>query len=191
MLANLSQQAKDLTVAQGVLQALEARLPNALSSLNDMQADNGELKTNVGEVQQTLIELSATGEVLQESFASLSSMADLTSEVVQQNGDLSQRNSDALTTLRTEMVKQEEKLLGQAVADVAQINLVIDQLQTELTTLQRRLRVVGSMEQTAVELDERLYMTEQSMDSIITFRQETNRKLDQLANQIRSLQYQE
>jgi hypothetical protein len=55
--------------------------------------------------------------------------------------------------------------------------------------LQRQIRVVGAMEQTTAQLDERVYLAEQSMDSIITFRQETNRKLDQLATQIRNLQY--
>jgi septal ring factor EnvC (AmiA/AmiB activator) len=72
---------------------------------------------------------------------------------------------------------------------MAQMNLVVDEIQSELAMLQRQIRVVGAMEQTTAQLDERVYLAEQSMDSIITFRQETNRKLDQLATQIRNLQY--
>ena len=72
---------------------------------------------------------------------------------------------------------------------MAQMNLVVDEIQSELSMLQRQIRVVGAMEQTTAQLDERVYLAEQSMDSIITFRQETNRKLDQLATQIRNLQY--
>lgn len=39
------------------------------------------------------------------------------------------------------------------------------------------------------QLNERVFLSEEAMDSNITFRQETNRKLDQLATQIRNLQY--
>ncbi|MDP6968164.1 MAG: hypothetical protein QGG88_03510 [Gammaproteobacteria bacterium] len=191
MTAKISQQDKGLTAAQGALQTQKAELAEVLSTLVSMRADNGSLQTSVGEAQQSLIEIRATSEVLQAGLASLNALAELTSEATQKNGDINQRNTEDLAVLRTQMSKQEEQLLSSAMSDVAQINMVIDQLQSELAILQRRVRVVGAMEQTAAELDERLYMTEQSLDSIVTFRQETNRKLDQLANQIRNLQYQE
>ena len=106
-----------------------------------------------------------------------------------QNGELSQQNSESVAALRAQLTRQEEQVIGQAVADMAQMNLVVDEIQSELSMLQRQIRVVGAMEQTTAQLDERVYLAEQSMDSIITFRQETNRKLDQLATQIRNLQY--
>ncbi|MGB2280520.1 MAG: hypothetical protein ACPH27_04270, partial [Pseudomonadales bacterium] len=130
-----------------------------------------------------------TSEVLQDSLTTTLKKVDLTSEAALQNGELSQKNSESVAALRAQLTRQEEQVIGQAVADMAQMNLVVDEIQSELAMLQRQIRVVGAMEQTTAQLDERVYLAEQSMDSIITFRQETNRKLDQLATQIRNLQY--
>ena len=154
-----------------------------------MQTDSGDLKTNVDEIQQSLIEIRATSEVLQDSLSTTLAKVNLTSEVALQNGELSQQNSESVAALSVQLTRQEEQVLGQAIADMAQMNLVVDEIQSELSMLQRQIRVVGAMEQTTAQLDERVYLAEQSMDSIITFRQETNRKLDQLATQIRNLQY--
>jgi chromosome segregation ATPase len=189
MLSDLSQQAKDLTQAQTALQSLEGSLAKSLAAVKSLQSDNGDLTTNVDEIQQSLIEIRATSEVLQDSLSTTLAKVNLTSEVALQNGELSQQNSESVAALRAQLTRQEEQVLGQAVADMAQMNLVVDEIQSELAMLQRQIRVVGAMEQTTAQLDERVYLAEQSMDSIITFRQETNRKLDQLATQIRNLQY--
>lgn len=189
LLTDLSQQAKELTQAQTALQTLETSLGKSLAAVKNLQTDSGDLKTNVDEIQQSLIEIRATSEVLQDSLSTTLAKVNLTSEVALQNGELSQQNSESVAALRAQLTRQEEQVLGQAIADMAQMNLVVDEIQSELSMLQRQIRVVGAMEQTTAQLDERVYLAEQSMDSIITFRQETNRKLDQLATQIRNLQY--
>ncbi|MGB1346868.1 MAG: hypothetical protein ACPG5Y_04605, partial [Pseudomonadales bacterium] len=175
--------------AQTALQTLEASLAKSLAAVKNLQTDSGDLTSNVDEIQQSLIEIRATSEVLQDSLTTTLKKVDLTSEAALQNGELSQKNSESVAALRAQLTRQEEQVIGQAVADMAQMNLVVDEIQSELAMLQRQIRVVGAMEQTTAQLDERVYLAEQSMDSIITFRQETNRKLDQLATQIRNLQY--
>lgn len=67
----------------------------------------------------------------------------------------------------------------------------IASIQTEIATLERKVRIADALERTTSELDERLLFAEQDLDAITMFRQETNRKLNQLQEQIRTLQYSE
>lgn len=66
-----------------------------------------------------------------------------------------------------------------------------ERLESRINQLEGKLRVVGALEQNASQMDERVYMVEQSFDSVTAFRQDTNRKLDQLQGQIRNLSYSE
>jgi len=55
--------------------------------------------------------------------------------------------------------------------------------------LEVKSRVLTAIEQNASQMDERVYLVEQSIDSVNSFRRDTNRQLDQLQNQIRNLAY--
>lgn len=166
---------------QQTIMQLRAADDEALGSVNEIQQTLMQLQVadddaagSVNEVQQVLMQLRAANEILQEGIADLKVSSQLNADVMDQ------------TSTRLEVQEQ----AAAAVDSVALSNLVA-QLQADLSSLQRQVRVAGVLEQAAAELDERLYMTEQSLDSITAFRQATNRKLDQLANQIRTLQYSE
>ena len=140
-----------------------------------MQQKGGETSGNINEIQQNLIELRANSEVLQDGIASLKvSVED---------------SAAAVAKVREDVADQSQQASQTSSDDAAEMSGAVAQLQVDLTALQRQVRMAEVLEQTASELDERLYMTEQSLDSITAFRQDTNRKLDQLANQIRTLQY--
>ena len=182
--ADVAGQAKSLKAAAGSIQTQDAKISKAIAALAAFEKRDNEASGNINEIQQSLIELRANNEVLQEGIASLK---------------VSVENSvSAVATVREEVAEQsqlvsEQSQIASAASsgDVADVSADVAQLQSDLNALQRQVRLASALEQTASELDERLYMTEQSLDSITAFRQDTNRKLDQLANQIRTLQYSE
>jgi len=177
-------QAKSLKSAVGSIQAQEAKLFKALATLAAVEKNNGEASGTINEIQQSLIELRANSEVLQDDIASLKvSTENSTTAVAKVAEDVAEQSQ--LVFEQTQLASETNS------GDVAAVSADVAQLQSDLSTLQRQVRLATALEQTASELDERLYMTEQSLDSITAFRQDTNRKLDQLANQIRTLQYSE
>lgn len=54
-----------------------------------------------------------------------------------------------------------------------------------------RSNAIAAIEDGIAELNERLYLMETALDSVNSFRQDTNRSLDQLQSQIRNLAYSE
>ena len=54
-----------------------------------------------------------------------------------------------------------------------------------------RANKLAAIEEGMAELGERLYLMETSLDSVNSFRQDTNRSLDRLQSQIRNLAYSE
>ena len=54
-----------------------------------------------------------------------------------------------------------------------------------------RSNAIAAIEDGIAELNERLYLMETTLDSVNSFRQDTNRSLDQLQSQIRNLAYSE
>ena len=67
----------------------------------------------------------------------------------------------------------------------------INALAKSLGVLENKSRVLTAIEQNASQMDERVFLVEQSIDSVNAFRQDTNRSLDQLQKQIRNLAYSE
>ena len=65
----------------------------------------------------------------------------------------------------------------------------ISKLSGRLSVLENKSRVLTAIEQNASAMDERVYVVEQSIDSVNAFRRDTNRSLDQLQSQIRNLAY--
>lgn len=67
----------------------------------------------------------------------------------------------------------------------------ISVITSRLGDLESKARVLTAIQQNANEMDERVYLVEQHIDSVNSFRRDTSRKLDQLQNQIRNLAYSE
>ena len=65
----------------------------------------------------------------------------------------------------------------------------ISKLSGRMSVLENKSRVLTAIEQNASAMDERVYVVEQSIDSVNAFRRDTNRSLDQLQSQIRNLAY--
>jgi hypothetical protein len=65
----------------------------------------------------------------------------------------------------------------------------ISKLSGRMSVLENKFRVLTAIEQNASAMDERVYVVEQSIDSVNAFRRDTNRSLDQLQSQIRNLAY--
>ena len=100
-----------------------------------------------------------------------------------------------------------EQLALQRVQDLSTLNATITSVSNQLESskadeglievtnridsLENNSRVLTAIEQNASEMDERVYLVEESIDSVNSFRRDTNRKLDQLQNQIRNLAYSE
>lgn len=98
-----------------------------------------------------------------------------------------------------------EQLALQRVQDIATLNMTIESALSQVESastnedlnavtnridnLENKSRVLTAIEQNASEMDERVYLVEESIDSVNSFRRDTNRKLDQLQNQIRNLAY--
>jgi len=64
-----------------------------------------------------------------------------------------------------------------------------DALSSRVNRLESNARLVAALEQNASQMDERVFMVEQSLDSVDSFRRDTNRSLDQVRAQIRNLAY--
>jgi chromosome segregation ATPase len=58
-----------------------------------------------------------------------------------------------------------------------------------LNVLESKSRVLTAIEKNASEMDERVYLVEQSAESVRAFRRDTNRLLNELQSQIRNLAY--
>jgi hypothetical protein len=65
----------------------------------------------------------------------------------------------------------------------------IDSLAKSIGALENKTRVLTVLEQNASQMDERVFVVEATIDSVNSFRRDTNRKLDQLQTQIRNLAY--
>lgn len=121
---------------------------------------------------------------------------------------------DKLASLLTQVTAQEKTLSDQAKTDVGQAQLAQQHAQdlagladlvkglsvqsggeetntllSRINELEKKSRVLTAIEQNESEMDERVYLVEQSIDSVNSFRRDTNRMLDQLQSQIRNLAY--
>jgi hypothetical protein len=123
---------------------------------------------------------------------------------------------DKLSGLLTQVAAQEKILSGQHKTDLGQAQLAqqhakdlaaltvsvqslsklvggstnggdISTLSGRLGALENKSRVLTAIEQNASAMDERVYVVEQSIDSVNAFRRDTNSSLDQLQSQIRTL----
>jgi len=106
-----------------------------------------------------------------------------------------QQESYLSQTLRTQQYAAELASLTAAMEDLLKqmdgptsgddLGVIADRLRL----LESKSRVLTAIEKNASEMDERVYSVEQSLDSVNSFRRDTNRKLLQLESQISSLSY--
>jgi len=90
-----------------------------------------------------------------------------------------------LTVQQHEQALVEMTVLLESASSVDQT----DALSSRVNRLESSTRLVTALEQNASQMDERVFMVEQSLDSVDSFRRDTNRSLDQVRAQIRNLAY--
>ena len=98
--------------------------------------------------------------------------------------------SDQLNRLQDQaksLSSQLQQAQGATGSEGGGVNLAT--LKNQLDTLKGQVNLALALEQSAGLLDERLTFNERDIASFNSFRQETNRKLDQLATQIRNIQF--
>ncbi len=183
----------DIGTNKTLLEKQATQLANASQLMGSVKAENSELKAQLAAAEQALIELSAAAEVVQEGLLDVGVKGTSNEQAIV---DLKQQLESQIAAVKVAASEAAQAAASaastdNAVADVDAVLADIEVLQSDIATLQRKVRIADALERTAAELDERLLFAEQDLDAITSFRQETNRKLNQLQEQIRTLQYSE
>ena len=158
------------------LQLLQDKLSGVLKrvELQDKTLSD-QHKTDIGQAQlaqQHAKDLAAQDETLSEQRE-----ADLSQALRQQQYA---RELIALTASVETLLQQIE---GSSTGDD------LDIITNRIGILESKARVLTAIEQNASEMDERVYLMEQSAESVRAFRRDTNRLLNELQSQIRNLAY--
>ena len=192
--SKFAKQEQTLMTAIGANKAMMEKQTKQLTAastlMNAVKAENEALKSQLSSAEQALIELSASAEVVQEGLvdvgvkgtANAQAIADLKQQLATQIAEAKVAATEAAASASSS---------GSSTADLDALLADIAAMQSEISTLERKVRIADALERTTSELDERLLFAEQDLDAITSFRQETNRKLNQLQEQIRTLQYSE
>lgn len=178
---------------KSLLEKQTKQLTEASTAMNAVKAENSELKAQLAAAEQALIELSASAEVVQEGLVDVGVKGTANEQAI---ADLKQQLQTQIADAKVAATQAAEAAAsaastGGASADLDAVLADIAAMQSEIATLERKVRIADALERTTSELDERLLFAEQDLDAITSFRQETNRKLNQLQEQIRTLQYSE
>jgi chromosome segregation ATPase len=101
-----------------------------------------------------------------------------------------QQHEQALAVFELTVQQHEQALVEMTVLlESASSADQTDALSSRVNRLESSTRLVTALEQNASQMDERVFMVEQSLDSVDSFRRDTNRSLDQVRAQIRNLAY--
>jgi len=101
-----------------------------------------------------------------------------------------QQQAQVVASLESKLQQQAQTIVEVVVLlDAASSTEQTDALAYRVNQLESTARLVSALEQNASQMDERVYMVEQSLDSVDSFRRDTNRSLDQVRSQIRNLAY--
>jgi chromosome segregation ATPase len=101
-----------------------------------------------------------------------------------------QQQKQTLAVLESTVEQQEQALVEMTVLlESASSAAETDSLVGRVSQLESKTRLLSALEQNASQMDERVFMVEQSLDSVDSFRRDTNRSLDQVRAQIRNLAY--
>jgi hypothetical protein len=181
--------ADEMSANKVLLEKQSKQLASASQLMANVKTENAELKVQLAEAQQSLIDLSAKAEVVQEGLADVGVQGTTNEQAI---AELKQQLATQISDAKVAATQAAEAAsTGSSAADLEAVLVDIAAMQSEIATLERKLRIADALERTTSELDERLLFAEQDLDAITSFRQETNRKLNQLQEQIRTLQYSE
>ena len=123
-------------------------------------------------------------------------LANVLKQVASQDKALSdQHKTDVGQAQRTQQYAMELAFLTASMEDLlkqiegSSTGDDIGVITNRLNVLESKSRVLTAIEQNASEMDERVYLMEQSAESVRAFRRDTNRLLNELQSQIRNLAY--
>jgi len=162
-------QLNKLQLLQDKLSGVLKRVASQDKTLSDQH------KTDIGQAQlaqQHAKDLAAQDETLSEQRE-----ADLSQALRQQ------QYARELTALTASVETLLQQIEGSTMGDD------LDIITNRIGILESKARVLTAIEQNASEMDERVYLMEQSSESVRAFRRDTNRLLNELQSQIRNLAY--
>jgi len=162
-------QLNKLQLLQDKLSGVLKRVASQDKTLSDQH------KTDIGQAQlaqQHAKDLAAQDETLSEQRE-----ADLSQALRQQ------QYARELTALTASVETLLQQIEGSTMGDD------LDIITNRIGILESKARVLTAIEQNASEMDERVYLMEQSAESVRAFRRDTNRLLNELQSQIRNLAY--
>jgi len=162
-------QLNKLQLLQDKLSGVLKRVASQDKTLSDQH------KTDIGQAQlaqQHAKDLAAQDETLSEQRE-----ADLSQALRQQ------QYARELTALTASVETLLQQIEGSTTGDD------LDIITNRIGILESKARVLTAIEQNASEMDERVYLMEQSAESVRAFRRDTNRLLNELQSQIRNLAY--
>jgi len=158
------------------VQLLQGKLANVLKQVASQdKALSDQHKTDVGQAQlaqQHAKDLAAHEKILLDQHETDLGQAQRTQQYAMELA--------FLTASMEDLLKQIE---GSSTGDD------IGVITNRLNVLESKSRVLTAIEQNASEMDERVYLMEQSAESVRAFRRDTNRLLNELQSQIRNLAY--
>jgi chromosome segregation ATPase len=158
------------------VQLLQGKLANVLKQVASQdKALSDQHKTDVGQAQlaqQHAKDLAAHEKILSDQHETDLGQAQRTQQYAMELA--------FLTASMEDLLKQIE---GSSTGDD------IGVITNRLNVLESKSRVLTAIEQNASEMDERVYLMEQSAESVRAFRRDTNRLLNELQSQIRNLAY--
>lgn len=162
-------QLNKLQLLQDKLSGVLKRVASQDKTLSDQH------KTDIGQAQ-----------LAQQHAKDLASQDETLSE--QREADLSQalrqqQYARELTALTASVETLLQQIEGSTTGDD------LDIITNRIGILESKARVLTAIEQNASEMDERVYLMEQSAESVRAFRRDTNRLLNELQSQIRNLAY--
>ena len=162
-------QLNKLQLLQDKLSGVLTRVASQDKTLSDQH------KTDIGQAQlaqQHAKDLAAQDETLSEQRE-----ADLSQALRQQ------QYARELTALTASVETLLQQIEGSTTGDD------LDIITNRIGILESKARVLNAIERNASEMDERVYLMEQSAESVRAFRRDTNRLLNELQSQIRNLAY--
>jgi hypothetical protein len=186
------------------VQLLQGKLANVLKQVASQdKALSDQYKTDVGQAQlaqQHAKDLAAHEKLLSDQHETDLGQAQLAQQHAK---DLAahekllsdQHETDLGQAQRTQQYAMELAFLTASMEDLlkqiegSSMGDDIGVITNRLNVLESKSRVLTAIEQNASEMDERVYLIEQSAESVRAFRRDTNRLLNELQSQIRNLAY--
>jgi len=170
------QQAQDVAGLESTIQQQAQDVAGLESTIQQQAQDVAGLESTIQKQVQDVAGLESTIQQQQQTLA----VFELTV----------QQHEQALAVSKLTVQQHEQALVEMTVLlESASSADQTDALSSRVNRLESNARLVAALEQNASQMDERVFMVEQSLDSVDSFRRDTNRSLDQVRAQIRNLAY--